>query len=103
MDKDRKQNILLGTLLLGINGVLIGVVVHSVMLSIIAGALGAGVGAVIGWLGGLRFILIVCGGVLLGAFIGWKTGDQDILIISAGTGGAMAGMIANQVESFMRK
>ncbi len=100
---DRKKNIFLGMLLLGINGILIGVVVDSVMLSVIAGLLGTTMGAVIGWLGGLRYILTVCGGVALGAIIGWQSGDQDILIISAGTGGAMAGMIANQIESFMGK
>ncbi len=100
---DRKRNIILGTLLLGLNGVLIGVVVHSPFLSAIAGALGALMGAVIGWLGGLRYLLIVCAGIVIGTLIGWRTGDHDLLIISAGTGGAIFGMIANQVESFMRK
>ncbi len=100
---DRKKNIWLGLCLLGLNGILIGVAVHSPMLSVIAGGLGAGMGALVGWLGGLRYLFIVCGGVFLGSIIGWQTGDTDLLIICAGTGGAISGMIANQVEGFMRK
>lgn len=100
---NRKQNILLGMLILGLNGVLIGVVVHSPLLAGIAGAIGTVLGAVVGWLGGLRYLLIVCGGVVAGTLIGWQTGDRDILIISAGTGGAICGMLANQIEIFMGK
>lgn len=100
---DRKKNIWLGMALLGINGVLIGIAVHSPMLAAIAGALGAAMGALVGWLGGIRYLLIVCGGVLLGSIVGWQTGDTDLLIICAGTGGAISGMVANQIESFVRR
>ena len=100
---DRKKNIWLGLILLGLNGVLIGVAVHSPMLAVVAGVLGAAMGALVGWLGGIRYLLIVCAGVLLGSIIGWQTGDTDLLIICAGTGGAICGMVANQIESFIRK
>ena len=100
---DRKRNIYLGIFLLGLNGILMGLVVHSTMLSFIAGGMGAVLGGCIGWLGGLRYLLIVCGGVVLGALIGWQVGDPDILIISAGSGGAISGMVANQIESFIGK
>ena len=100
---NRKHNIFLGMLILGLNGLLIGVVVHSPLLSWIAGGLGLVMGAVVGWLGGLRYLLIVCAGVLIGTLVGWQTGDRDILIIAAGSGGAIFGMIANQLEIFLGK
>ena len=98
-----KNNIYLGTFLLGTTGVLIGVVVHSPFLAMVAGALGATVGSLIGWLGGRRYLIIICIGVLLGAFFGYQSGDQDILIMAAGTGGAISGFFANQLELFLKK
>jgi len=98
-----KNNIYLGTLLLGTTGVLIGVVVDSLFLTLVAGALGALVGSLIGWLGGRRYLITICVGVLLGAWLGHQSGDRDILIMAAGTGGAISGFIANQLELFFKK
>ncbi|TDJ57900.1 MAG: hypothetical protein E2O41_07150 [Nitrospina sp.] len=98
-----KNNIYLGTLLLGTTGVLIGVVVDSLFLTLVAGALGALVGSLIGWLGGRRYLIIICVGVLLGAWLGHQSGDRDVLIMAAGTGGAISGFIANQLELFFKK
>ncbi|MCH8312284.1 MAG: hypothetical protein IID17_04810 [Nitrospinae bacterium] len=98
-----KNNIYLGILLLGTTGVLIGVVVDSLFLALVAGALGALVGFLIGWLGGRRYLIIICIGVLLGAWLGYLSGDRDILIMAAGTGGAISGFFANQLELFFKK
>lgn len=99
----KRNNILLGTALLGTTGVLIGVVVHSTTLAVIAGLLGGVIGACVGWLGGKRYMAIVCAGVVLGTGVGLWSGDRDILIISAGSGGAIFGMVANQIEAFLGK
>ena len=98
-----KNNIYLGTFLLGTTGVLIGVVVQSPFLALVAGALGAVVGSLIGWLGGRRYLIIICIGVLLGAWLGYQSGDKDILIMAAGSGGAISGFLANQLELFFKK
>lgn len=90
-------------LLMGVTGVLIGVVIKSLTASIIAGALGATIGGFVGWLGGKRFMSIICIGVAIGAVLGYRTGDNDILIMAAGSGGAIAGFIGNQIELFMRR
>nr|NIQ01905.1 hypothetical protein [Nitrospinaceae bacterium]NIR55900.1 hypothetical protein [Nitrospinaceae bacterium]NIS86346.1 hypothetical protein [Nitrospinaceae bacterium]NIT83182.1 hypothetical protein [Nitrospinaceae bacterium]NIU45391.1 hypothetical protein [Nitrospinaceae bacterium] len=65
--------------------------------------LGALIGALVAWIGGRRYLLIICLGVLIGAGIGYRTGDRDILIIAAGTGGAIAGFLGAQIELFLRK
>jgi hypothetical protein len=98
-----RNDIYLGMFLLGLTGVLIGVVIKSVTAGLIAGALGTIVGGFVGWLGGKRFMAFICTGVAIGAFLGYRTGDQDILIMAAGSGGAIAGFIGNQIELFLRR
>ena len=87
---------------MGATGLAMGWVVHSPLLMTIAGLLGLMIGGFIGWLGGRRFMVIICLGVLIGAFLGQRTGDPDILIIAAGSGGAIAGFMGTQIESFFR-
>ena len=90
----------MGMFLMGATGLSMGWVIHSPLLMIIAGALGLVVGGFIGWIGGRRYMLIICLGVLIGAFFGYRSGDQDILIIAAGSGGAIAGFMSAQIEQF---
>ena len=97
-----KSTIYMGMGLMGTTGLAMGWVVHSPLLMTIAGLLGLMIGGFIGWLGGRRFMVIICLGVLIGAFLGQRTGDPDILIIAAGSGGAIAGFMGAQIESFFR-
>ena len=90
----------MGMVLMGATGLAMGVVVHSPLLMAIAGILGLVVGGFVGWIGGRRYMFIICLGILIGAFFGYRTGDQDILIIAAGSGGAIAGFIGAQIEQF---
>jgi hypothetical protein len=98
-----KKEIYLGMALIGTTGILIGLVIDSPLLMTIAGFLGVVVGGFVGWLGGRRFMVIICLGVLIGAYLGYRTGDLDILIIAAGTGGAIAGFMGAQIESFFSR
>ena len=98
-----KKEIYLGMVLIGTTGILIGLVIDSPLLMTIAGFLGTVVGGFVGWLGGRRFMVIICLGVLIGAYLGYRTGDLDILIIAAGTGGAIAGFMGAQIESFFSR
>ena len=95
-----KNGIYMGMVLMGATGLAMGFVVHSPLLMAIAGILGLVVGGFVGWIGGRRYMFIICFGVLTGAFFGFRTGDQDILIIAAGSGGAIAGFMGAQIEQF---
>ena len=97
-----RNDIPFGTLLMGTTGVLIGVVVDSEMVMVVAGLLGSLIGGLVGWTGGRIFLIIICFGVLMGAFLGYRTGDRDILIIAAGTGGAIAGFMGAQISLFLK-
>ena len=100
---DHKNEIYIGMALIGTTGLLIGLVMDSPLLMVIASFLGLVVGGFVGWLGGYRYMVIICVGVLVGAYFGYRTGDRDILIISAGTGGAIAGFMGAQLELFFKK
>ena len=97
---NKKNDIALGVLIMGITGALIGFVLDSGLLSLVAGVMGLAVGALVGWLGGRRFLLIICVGALIGAAIGYQSDDRDILIMAAGSGAAIAGFIGAQVQRF---
>ncbi len=101
-ESQNKSVIYLGMGLMGATGIAMGWVVHSPLLMAIAGVLGLIIGGFVGWLGGRRYMVIVCVGVLIGAVLGHQTGDQDILIIAAGSGGAIAGFMGAQIEQFFR-
>ena len=101
-ESQSKSTICLGMGLMGTTGLAMGWVVHSPLLMAVAGILGLMIGGFVGWLGGRRFMVIICLGVLIGAFLGQRTGDPDILIIAAGSGGAIAGFMGAQIESFFR-
>ena len=98
-----KKEIYIGMTLIGVTGLMIGLAVDSPLLMLIAGILGMVIGGFVGWLGGRRYMVIICLGVLIGAYFGNRTGDRDILIIAAGTGGAIAGFIGAQLELFFKK
>ena len=98
-----KKEIYIGMALIGATGLMIGLAVDSLLLMLIAGFLGMVIGGFVGWLGGRRYMVIICLGVLIGAYFGNRTGDRDILIIAAGTGGAIAGFMGAQIELFFKK
>lgn len=98
-----KNNIYLGMFLLGLTGILIGLVLESIAASLVAGALGTLIGGFVGWLGGRRYLIIICLGAVIGAGLGYQADDKDILIMAAGSGAAISGFVANFIELFRRK
>jgi len=102
-ESQSKSTIFLGMGLMGATGLAMGWVVHSPLLMTIAGLLGLMIGGFVGWLGGRRYMVIICLGVLVGAVLGYRTGDRDILIIAAGSGGAIAGFMGAQIEQFFHR
>ena len=97
-----RNDIPFGTLLMGITGVLIGLVIDSQMAMVVVGLLGSLIGGLVGWAGGRFFLIIICLGVLIGAFLGYRTGDRDIFIMATGTGGAIAGFMGAQLSLFLK-
>ena len=55
---DHKNEIYIGMALIGTTGILIGLVMDSPLLMVIAGFLGLVVGGFVGWLGGYRYMVI---------------------------------------------
>ena len=102
-ESQSKSTIYLGMGLMGATGLAMGWVVHSPLLMTVAGLLCLMIGGFVGWLGGRRYMVIICLGVLVGAVLGYRTGDRDILIIAAGSGGAIAGFIGAQIEQFFHR
>ncbi|MEE2987580.1 MAG: hypothetical protein VX667_07310 [Nitrospinota bacterium] len=98
-----KSDVIFGVVLMGGTGILIGLVIHSGVASLFAGILGVIIGGLIGWLGGRRFLVIICLGALTGTYLGYRTGDRDIMIIAAGSGAAISGFLGAQLELFLRK
>jgi hypothetical protein len=98
-----RNDMIFGMALMGGTGALIGLALHSPLVMALAGALGLAVGWFLGWLGARRYMSIVGVGAILGTAAGYFAGDSDILVISAGSGAAIAGFIAAQVELFMRR
>ena len=68
---DQKNEIYIGMALIGTTGLLIGLVMDSPLLMVIATFLGLMVGGFVGWLGGFRYMVIICVGVLVGAYFGY--------------------------------
>lgn len=100
---ENRQDIIFGMALLGGTGLLIGLILDSYMLTVLAGGLGIIIGWFVGWLGGRRYLLIVCLGIVLGAALGYSTGDRDIVIMATGSGAAIAGFLAAPLELFLGK
>lgn len=97
------QDMIFGMVLMGSTGLLIGLILKSPIIMSFAGVFGLIIGWFIGWLGGRRYLLIVCLGVLLGTALGYPTGDRDIIIMAAGSGAAIAGFFGAQMEQFIGK
>lgn len=98
---ENRWDIIFGMALLGGTGLLIGLILDSYMVIVLAGGLGLIIGWFVGWLGGRRYLSIVCLGVVLGAAVGYLTGDRDIIIMATGSGAAIAGFLAAQIELFL--
>jgi hypothetical protein len=92
-------DIAFGLAVMGTVGVLIGTIVGGSLMPIAIG-LGLAMGAVVGYLGGRRFLISILICTVFGAALAWFIGEQWILV-GAGAGAAMGGFLGVQISMLL--
>jgi len=85
---------------MGTVGVLIGVIMGGGLMPV-AIALGLAMGAVIGYLGGRRFLVSILIGTFLGGALAWFVAGAERISVGAGAGAAMGGFLGVQISMLL--
>ena len=93
-------DILFGVAVMGTVGTLIGVIMGGGILPIASGA-GLLLGAVIGFMGGRRFLVSIMVGALLGGALAWFIAGPERISVGAGAGAAMGGFLGVQISMLL--
>jgi|GEM_PF-198949 len=93
-------DILFGVAVMGTVGTLIGLIMGGGMMPVAIG-LGSILGAVVGSLGGRRFLISILVGTVLGGALAWLVADVDRISIGAGAGAAMGGFLGVQISMLL--
>src|SRR5688500_20330925 len=84
-----------GVVVMGTVGALIGTILGGSSVPIAAG-LGLMLGAVVGFLGGRRFLVSILVGTVLGGLLAWLVAGFEKVSFGAGAGAAMGGFLCVQ-------
>lgn len=89
-----------GVAVMGTVGAMIGLVMGG---STMPAAVGAGLvlGAVVGFLGGRRFLASILIGTLLGGALAWLVAGFEKMSVGAGAGAAMGGFLGVQISMLL--
>jgi hypothetical protein len=90
----------LGVAVMGTVGVLIGINMGGSTMPVAAG-LGLVLGAVVGFLGGRRFLVSILAGTILGGLLAWLVAGQEKIAFGAGAGAAMGGFLGVQLSMLL--
>ena len=93
-------DILFGVAVMGTVGTLIGLIMGGGMMPVAIG-LGSLLGAVVGYLGGRRFLISILVGTVVGGALAWLVADVDRISIGAGAGAAMGGFLGVQISMLL--
>ncbi len=93
-------DILFGVAVMGTVGTLIGLIMGGGMMPVAIG-LGSVLGAVVGSLGGRRFLISILVGALLGGALAWLVAGFDRISVGAGAGAAMGGFLGVQISMLL--
>ena len=93
-------DILFGVAVMGTVGTLIGLIMGGGMMPVAIG-LGSILGAVVGSLGGRRFLISILVGTVVGGALAWLVADVDRISIGAGAGAAMGGFLGVQISMLL--
>jgi hypothetical protein len=93
-------DILFGVAVMGTVGTLIGLIMGGGMMPIAIG-LGSTLGAVVGFLGGRRFLISILVGTGLGGALAWLVAGSDRISVGAGAGAAMGGFLGVQISMLL--
>jgi hypothetical protein len=96
----RVFDILFGVAVMGTVGTLIGLIMGGGMIPVAIG-LGLLLGAVVGFLGGRRFLISILVGTVLGGGLAWLVAGFDRMSVGAGAGAAMGGFLGVQISMLL--
>ena len=90
----------LGVAVMGTVGTLIGSIMGGGTMPVAVG-LGSVMGAVVGFLGGRRFLVSILVGTFLGGALAWLVAGDDRVSVGAGAGAAMGGFLGVQISMLL--
>jgi hypothetical protein len=93
-------DILFGVAVMGTVGTLIGLIMGGGTIPVAIG-LGLLLGAVVGFLGGRRFLISILVGTVLGGGLAWLVAGFDRMSVGAGAGAAMGGFLGVQISMLL--
>lgn len=85
---------------MGTVGALIGQTMGDISVPGAAG-IGIALGAVVGLLGGRRFLVSILVGTILGGALAWLLAGEDRISVGAGAGAAMGGFLGVQISTLL--
>lgn len=100
MTPRRIVDMILGSVVMGTVGLLVGWFMGSHAMPV-TGVLGTGLGLVVGWLGGRRFLISILIGTVLGGSLAWLVAGFEKISWGAGAGAAMGGFLGVQVSMLL--
>ena len=100
MAKSAAVDIALGIAVMGTVGTLIGLTMGGGLMPV-AISVGLGLGVVIGFLGGRRFLVSILVGTVLGGVLAWTMAGIERIWVGAGAGAAMGGFLGVQISMLL--
>lgn len=100
MARGKAFDIAFGIVVMGTVGTLIGVTMGGGLMPL-AVAIGLVLGAVIGFLGGRRFLISILLGTVLGGALAWLMAGVERIWVGAGAGAAMGGFLGVQISMLL--
>jgi membrane-bound metal-dependent hydrolase YbcI (DUF457 family) len=100
MTRGKAFDIALGIAVMGTVGTLIGLTMGGGLMPV-ASSVGLGLGVVIGFLGGRRFLVSILVGTILGGVLAWLIADVERIWVGAGAGAAMGGFLGVQISMLL--
>lgn len=89
-----------GVAVMGAVGAMIGLVMGGSTMPVAVGA-GLVLGAVVGFLGGRRFLVSILVGAVLGGALAWFVAGFEKMSVGAGAGAAMGGFLGVQISMLL--
>jgi hypothetical protein len=89
-----------GAVVMGTVGALIGTILGGSSIPVVS-LLGVAMGAVVGFLGGRRFLVSILVGTVLGGLLAWFIAGIEKVSFGAGAGAAMGGFLGVQISMLL--
>lgn len=93
-------DMVLGVMVMGTVGAMIGLIMGGSTMPLTVGA-GLVLGAVVGLLGGRRFLASILVGAVLGGALAWLVAGCEKISVGAGAGAAMGGFLGVQISMLL--